>query len=430
MKVTITKVDDANIIMSATIPKEQIDKNIDKVALDAGKHMKVDGFRKGKVPAHIVKKLHGEKLVQDAEAEALREVMNTGSKEAGLKPEELIGEPTFKKFEKTDSGINVEIEVSIKPKIDLGDYSDLAPKFDKPVIADAEVMERLEGLATSQAPFEKIARKRALKKDDMAVIDFAGSIDGVPFDGGTAEKFSLRIGSGQFIPGFEDQMIGMKPEETKTITVTFPESYGAAALAGKEANFEVTLHEIQHKATPAIDDELAKKLLQGTEGASLDMLKEKIKEQLEREQISKLYNDELKPKIVDALVAKYTFALPNNIVEQEIDGKINQRASQMSEEELNGYKENPEKIETLRAEVREEAEMSVRATFAVDALAREEKITVSDDEVSQALYYEAVMSGQDPQKVMEYYTKNNLLPAIKMGIIEDKLFGKLLGIEA
>ncbi len=430
MKVTVTKVDDANIIMSATISKEQIDKNIDKVAIDAGKHMKVDGFRKGKVPAHVVKKLHGDKLVQDAEADALREVMNEGSKEAGLKPEELIGEPTFKKFEKTDSGIDVEIEVSVKPTIVLGDYSDLAPKFDKPVVQDAEITERLEGLATSQAPFAKIKGKRALKKDDMSVMDFAGSIDGVPFDGGTAEKFSLRIGSGQFIPGFEDQMIGMKMGETKTVTVTFPESYGAANLAGKEAAFEVTLHEIQEKVTPALDDELAVKLLHGTEGASLDMLKEKIKDQLEREKISKLYNDELKPKIVDALVAKYTFALPNNIVEQEIDGKINQRASQMSEEELNGYKENPEKIETLRAEVREEAEMSVRATFAVDALARAEEITVSDDEVSQALYYEAVMSGQDPQKVVEYYTQNNLMPAVKMGIIEDKLFGKLLGIEA
>lgn len=430
MKVTITKVDDANIIMSATIPKEQIDKNIDKVAIDAGKHMKVDGFRKGKVPAHVVKKLHGEKLVQDAEAEALREVMNEGSKEAGLKPEDLIGEPTFKKFEKTDSGINVEIEVSIKPTIVLGDYSDLAPKFDKPVIEDAEITERLEGLASSQAPFSKIKKSRALKKDDMSVMDFAGSIDGVPFDGGTAEKFSLRIGSGQFIPGFEDQMIGMKMGETKTVTVTFPESYGAANLAGKEANFEVTLHEIQVKEVPALDDELAKKLLHDAEGASLDMLKAKIKDQLEREKISKLYNDELKPQIIDALVAKYTFDLPNNIVEQEIDGKINQRASQMSEEELNGYKENPEKIETLRAEVREEAEMSVRATFAVDALARAEEITVSDDEVSQALYYEAVMSGQDPQKVVEYYTQNNLMPAVKMGIIEDKLFGKLLGIEA
>jgi len=299
-----------------------------------------------------------------------------------------------------------------------------------PKVEDAEVTERLEGLATSQAPFSKIKKSRALKNEDMAVMDFAGSIDGVPFDGGTAEKFSLRIGSGQFIPGFEDQMIGMKMDETKTVTVTFPESYGAANLAGKEANFEVILHEIQIKEVPAIDDELAKKLLHGAEGASLEMLKDKIKDQLEREKISKLYNDELKPKIVDALVAKYTFALPNNIVEQEIDGKINQRASQMSEEELNGYKENPETIETLRAEVREEAEMSVRATFAVDALARKEEVTVNDDEVSQALYYEAVMSGQDPQKVMEYYTQNNLLPAVKMGIIEDKLFGKLLGIEA
>lgn len=251
----------------------------------------------------------------------------------------------------------------------------------------------------------------------------------MPFEGGKAENFSLKIGSGQFIPGFEDQMIGMKPNETKTIKVTFPAEYGAANLAGKEADFEVTLNEIQVKATPTLDDELAAKLLHGVEGANVDMLKERIKEQLQREEISKLYNSELKPQLVDALVAKYDFALPNNIVEQEVDVKINQKAGTMSAEELESYKNNPEKVDALRDEVRDEAKMSVKATFIVDALARAEKISANDQEVSQAIYYEAIMSGQDPQKVMEYYSKNNLLPAIKMGIIEDKLFSKLLGLE-
>jgi trigger factor len=429
VKVTVNKIDEANMLFSATIPLSDIDKRIDTLAQQAGKSMKVDGFRKGKVPAHVVKKLHGEKLANDAEGEAVRNILNEGSKEAKLNQKDLIGEPFFKKFERGAKGIDVEIEVSVKPTFELGDYSNVVKKPAKPKISKKVLDERIEGLVTAQAPFEKIKEDRGLASGDMAVIDFVGSVDGVEFDGGKAENFSLKIGSGQFIPGFEDQMIGMKAGKTKVVKVKFPENYGAANLAGKDAEFKVTLHEIQVKAKPELNDELAAKLLQGKEGANVEMLKEQITEQLQREEISKKYHEELKPALVEALVAKYSFALPNNIVEQEIDAKLNQKASQMSKEEIEELKSDVEKIKAMREELRGEASDSVKATFIVDALAKAENISVNDQEVSQVIYYEAMMSGQDPQKVMEYYSKNNLLPAIKMGIIEDKLFSKILGLE-
>lgn len=429
MKVTVNKIDESNMLFSATILQADLDKEINKLASGAGKSIKVDGFRKGKVPAHVVKKLHGEKLTQDAEGEAIRNILNEGSKEAGLKPNDIIGEPFFKKFDKNANGIEVEIEVSIKPVFELGDYNSVVTKPAKPKITKKAIDERVEGLISAQAPFEKITEDRGLISGDMAVIDFVGSVDGVEFDGGKAEKFSLKIGSGQFIPGFEDQTVGMKTGETKVVKVKFPENYGAANLAGKDAEFKVTLHEIKAKTTPKLDDELAAKLLQGKEGANVEMLKEQIAEQLQREEISKKYHEELKPALVEALVAKYSFALPTNIVEQEIDAKLNQKASQMSKEEIEELKGNSEKIKAMREELRGEASDSVKATFIVDALAKAENISVNDQEVSQVIYYEAMMSGQDPQRVMEYYNKNNLLPAIKMGIVEDKLFSKLLGLE-
>jgi trigger factor len=268
-----------------------------------------------------------------------------------------------------------------------------------------------------------------VRDGDMTLIDFEGFVDGVAFDGGKAEKFNLKIGSGQFIPGFEEQIIGMKYEEEKTVTVTFPAEYQSADLAGKEAEFKVTLHEIQEQVPAELNDELAKKLLQGEENATLEMLTERVKKQIESAEISKIYNEDLKPKLVEALVEKFDFALPNNIVEQEIDAKINAKAREMSEEELNSFKENPEKVEALREEVRADAVASVKATFIVDALAKKEEVTVNDQEVSQAIYYEAMMSGQDPQEVIKYYQENNLLPAVKMGMIEDKLFGKMLGLD-
>lgn len=429
MKVTVNKVDDANVIISGTIENSAIEENINKMAAQAGKEMKVDGFRKGKVPAHIVKKMHGDKLAQDAEGEVLKELIDAGIKEAGIKPTDILGQPTFKKYDKKESGIDVEVEVSTRPVFETEGHMDVLPAFERPAASDKAVDEKLNEIAAQQAPYTKLKRKRMVRDGDMVVIDFEGFVDGVAFDGGKAEKFNLKIGSGQFIPGFEEQIIGMKYDEEKTIKVTFPESYQSSDLAGKEAEFKVKLHEIQEQEPAELNDELAQKLLQGEENATLETLRERVKTQIESTEISKLYNEDLKPKLVEALVEKFDFALPNNIVEQEIDAKINAKAREMSEEELNSYKENPEKVEALREELRGDAVASVKATFIVDALAKKEEVTVDDQEVSQAIYYEAMMSGQDPQQVIKYYQENNLLPAVKMGMIEDKLFGKMLGLD-
>ena len=425
---TAKKIDDANVLVTAKVAKSDLDEKINKLAKEAGKQVKVDGFRKGKVPANVVKNLYGEKLNQDAENEVVQEVISKGSETLDLKPESILGQPTFKKYEKTDDAIEMEIELSLRPEFEPESYADVVPSYDEPVIEDKERDERVESLVEAQTPYEKIKEERAVAQNDMVVIDFDGSIDGTPFEGGSAEGFSLRIGSSQFIPGFEDQVIGMKTEEEKDITVTFPESYHSKDLAGKEAVFKVKVNEIQEKTVPELNDELAAKLLQGEENPTVELLKERVTEQIKNEKMSKLYNEELKPKMVEALVEKFDFALPNNIVEQEIDVKVNEKGRSMSEEELKEYKENPEKVEALRDELREDAVASVKATFIVDALARKEGIDVSDDEVSQAIYYEAMMSGQDPQQVIKYYQENNLLPAVKMGMIEDKLFSKLLGL--
>ena len=428
MKVTVNKVDEANVIVSGTIENSAVEANINTMAVQAGKEMKVDGFRKGKVPAHVVKQLHGDKLAQDAEGEVIKELIDAGVKEAGINPADILGQPTFKKYDKKEDGIEVEVEVSTRPVFELEGYMDVIPKFDKPEVDTKELEKRLQDLATTQVPYTKIARKRMVRNGDMTVIDFEGFIGDVPFDGGKAEKFKLEIGSNQFIDGFEEQIIGMKYEEEKEITVTFPADYQSAELAGKEAMFKVTLHTIEEKKAGEADDELAQKLLKDDK-ATLETLKEKLADQLDSEVMGKLYQEELKPQLVEALVNKFDVALPNNIVEQEIDAKINAKAQSMSEEELNSYKDNPEKVEALREEVKDEAVQSVKATFIVDALAQKIKINVTDKEVSEAIYYEATTSGQDPQEVIKYYQENNLLPAVKMGMIEDKLFGRMLGLE-
>jgi len=429
MNITATKTDTANVLVVAKIEAADIEKNITKAAKHIAKTASISGFRKGKVPIATIKKMYSEQLQSDSENQAIQEMIESAKKDLEINTADIIGDPTFKKYEKTEEGIDVELVISLRPTIEVEGYDKLAPKYDEPTVEDSELEERLQTLLDSNSPFKKLTRKRALKNDDQATFDFIGKIDGVEFEGGKAEGFELVIGSGQFIPGFEDQMLKMKIDETKDITVTFPEDYQSTELAGKEAVFTVTLHNIKEKAEAVLDEEMVKKLIPGDDSATADTVKEKIADQIKSEKVSKIYNETLKPQLIEALVAEYNFDLPQNIVDQEIDAQVNNKAKEMSEEELAQYKDNNEKIDELRDSVREDAIRSVKATFLVDALARKEGIEVNDQEVSQTIYYEAMMSGQDPQQVIEYYQKNNLLPAVKMGMIEDKLFAKIIGIE-
>ncbi len=426
MEFNANRVDEANAVITATITKESIDTNLDKIAKEASKTMDVQGFRKGKVPVSVVKQRYADKLTQDAEGEALREAMGKGLESLEISNEDLIGEPAISKFDKKEDGnIDIEIKISCKPAIDLGDYKSLVPTVEVKAADEKEINEKLEEIAKSQAPLEKIKRKRMAKAGDFAVIDFEGFVDGVAFDGGKAEKYTLEIGSNSFIPGFEDQVIGMKYEEQKDITVTFPEEYQAENLKGKEAVFKVTLHEIQEKVAAELNDEFAQKVLPNEENVTLETLRAKIVEQIENEAKFKYYREDLKPVFVETLLEKINFALPTSVVEQEINQALNNKVRTMKEDEIKALQEDAAKIESLRDEVKDDAESSVKATFIVDALAKAEEIEISDQEVTQVLYYEAMQMGQNPQEMIKQYEEAGYLPAIKMSMIEDKVMTKI-----
>ena len=427
MEFNAKKVDEANAVISATIAKETIEKNLDKVAKEAAKTMDIQGFRKGKVPVAVVKQRYADKLTEDAEGEALRAVLANGLKELNIANEDLVGEPSISKFDKKEDGsIDIEVSVACKPAVDLGDYKSLLPEVEDKAVDAKEIDAKLEEMAKQSAPLTKIARKRMVKDQDHALIDFEGFVDGVAFEGGKAEKFALHVGSGSFIPGFEEQIIGMKYEEQKDITVTFPEEYQSKDLAGKEAVFKVTLHEIQEKAAAELNDEFAAKMLQGEENATLEMLKEKLEEQMKAEAKNKYYREELKPAYLETLVEKVEFALPATVVDQEINQALNNKVRSLSEDEIKALQEDAAKVEEMREELREDAQNSVKATFIVDALAKAESVDVSDQEVSQVLYYEAMQMGQNPQDVLKQYQDAGYLPAIKMSMIEEKVITKLL----
>ena len=430
MEIKIKALDSVNTLASTTISADAIKSSVEKLAKKAAKTMKVDGFRQGHVPVAVVLKRYEKELTNDAEQDALRDVVEEAIKQEGKKNDDLIGEPIVSKFDKKDDKIDVELTVSFKPSVDVSGYESLIPEFSNPRVLKKDIDEKKTELLKMIAPLEKVESKRGLKVGDFAKFDFEGFVDGVAFEGGKAENYVLEIGSNQFIPGFEDGMVGIKAGGEKDIEVKFPENYGAAHLAGKDAVFKVKLHEIQERKIPEkLDEEMLKTILPNEEKPTEELLEERIKEQIRQEKIYKLINEELKPKFAEAAVEKFKFDVPKNIVEQEIDMQFRNAWSSFTPDDMKKFREDKDALAKKRDEYRKDAENSVRLTFIIDELARVRGVKVSDQEVVQAIYFEAYRSGQDPKAHLEMYRNQGMLPAIKMSMIEEKLFSELFNKE-
>lgn len=430
MEIKIKALDSVNTLASTTISTDAIKSSVEKLAKKAAKTMKVDGFRQGHVPVAVVLKRYEKELTNDAEQDVLRDVVEEAIKQAGKKNDDLIGEPIVSKFDRKDDKIDVELTVSFKPSVDVSGYESLIPEFSNPRVLKKDIDEKKTELLKMIAPLEKVESKRGLKVGDFAKFDFEGFVDGVAFEGGKAENYVLEIGSNQFIPGFEDGMVGIKAGGEKDIEVKFPENYGAAHLAGKDAVFKVKLHEIQERKIPEkLDEEMLKTILPNEEKPTEELLEERIKEQIRQEKIYKLINEELKPKFAEAAVEKFKFDVPKNIVEQEIDMQFRNAWSTFTPDDMKKFREDKDALAKKRDEYRKDAENSVRLTFIIDELARVRGVKVSDQEVVQAIYFEAYRSGQDPKAHLEMYRNQGMLPAIKMSMIEEKLFSELFNKE-
>ncbi|MDF1880118.1 trigger factor [Sulfurimonas sp. MAG313] len=417
MKVNVEKLDDINYIMSGNVDNSVIEA---KVAEYKEKNPAKEGEGEDKDNT-------GE---QDAAGEVFKDFIDAGIKEAKIDVATILGQPALKKYEQQENSVYFEVEVAVSPIINVDDvvYADIAPTYTKPTANAEDVEKKLMDFVKQQAPFTALDTPKAIEKDDVAVIDFTGFIDGKVFEGGSAEKFNIKVGSNKFIPGFEEQLIGMKYKEIKDVVVNFPDDYSSADLAGKEAKFVVTLHEIQEQKLITPDDAFAQKVLNKPE-ATLQTLRNQMSEQVNAEAISQIYMSELKPKIVTALLAKFDFTLPTNIVEQEIDAKVREKTRDFDEKQHKEYMEDKAKFSELRESVREAAKKSIKMSLIVEALAKREGIEVHEQEVIGALGYQATMTGQDPQALVKYYQDNNLMTSAKMGLTEDKLFGVILGFD-
>lgn len=397
MSIKVEKTDKNNEVkLSFTIEAAKFEEAIQKVYAKSAKYFNIPGFRKGKAPYKIVEKQYGAQIFyEDAFNEVVPEIFEKEVKEAGL---EVVSRPDIDitQMEKGKDLIFTAI-VQTKPEVTLGKYKGIELKKVEYNVEEKDIDHEIHHMQERNARLVNV-EDRAVEKDDTTVIDFEGFVDGVAFEGGKAENHELVIGSNTFIPGFEDQIIGMKIDEEKDINVTFPEEYFSKDLAGKAAVFKVKLHEIKKKELPEVDDEFAKDV---SEFDTIKELKASIKEKLEEENKNKA-KYETEEEAIKTVCENTEIDIPSGMVETETDNMIRDIEQRLQYQGLNfaGYLQMMGKTEAdMRKEMEEQALRQVKTKLVLEAIVAAEKIEASDEEVKAKLEEMATTYGRDVKEL-------------------------------
>ncbi|MBN9545869.1 MAG: trigger factor [Alphaproteobacteria bacterium] len=419
MQITQTVSEDLRRQFTVTIAASELDAKVTKRLEEMKPRVNLKGFRPGKAPVSFLKKQFGKSVM----GEVVEQAVNEGSQKAiadnQLKPAlqprvEPVGDVQQVVDGKAD--LQFTVTVDLMPDFQTTDVSKLTVERLTSDVTDADVDEALDRLAKQTRGYAAKPEGEAAAKDDVATIDFLGSIDGVPFDGGKGENFNLTLGSGQFIPGFEDQLIGAKAGESRDVKVTFPAEYHAPDLAGKEAVFAVTVKEIKTPEEAKVDDELATKM--GLE--NLATLKDRVRDQVKGDftAASRLH---LKRRILDALDSAHDFPLPPAMVEAEFESIWAQVEAELKREGKTAADEGKTEDE-LKAEYRAIAERRVRLGLVLGKLGEQNGITITGEEVNRAIMARARQFPGQEQQVFQYYANNQQAQAeIRAPLFEDKV---------
>ena len=371
--------EDGKVVISFSASKEEFAKGLDSAFKRAVKRVNAPGFRKGKLPRAVFNKMYGEEaLYQDAVDAVLPAAYTKAIDELKVSPL-AMPDIDVKEISK-ENGVTFEAVVTVKPNVELGEYKHLGIKKEEVEVTDADVEERLERLLSNQAEWQ--IKEGEAKKGDIVVIDFKGFIGDKAFEGGEAKGYELELGSGSFIPGFEDQLEGKVAPVDTEVNVTFPENYQVADLAGKEAKFEVTIHDVKEKVLPELTDEFVKEF--SKEAASTvaeykEKLRGEIKVQKE-EAAAKAYSD----KVISTAVENAKLTVPTKLIDQEVNSMFEQFAGNLSRQGLSFelYEQFTGKgADELKAEMRSDAENKIKTSFVLGEIAEVEKVEVTDADI-------------------------------------------------
>jgi trigger factor len=427
MEVTETVSEGLKREFQIQVPAADIEARVSQRLDELKDRVQLRGFRPGKVPVSHLKKIYGKAVIAETIDAVIRELNGKIVSERGLK---LATEPKVtipneeKEVEKLIGGqadLAYTLAVEILPKIDLADFQNIALERLTAEVTDDQVSEALEKIAEQNRPFAAKGEGAQAEKGDRTVIDFSGRIGGKPFEGGSGGDVGVNIGSGTFLPGFEDQLIGIKTGEKRLVKITFPANYASDALAGKEAEFDVTAKSLEAPGAIAIDDAFAKSL--GME--SLDKLKDAVKARLQQEHAA-VSRQRLKRQLLDKLDETHKFALPPTLAEQEfnnvwtaVEGDLKAQGRTFADE---GTTE-----EKAREEYRAIADRRVRLGLVLAEIGEKNGINVTEDEVRRAIIERVRQVPGREKELYDYYAKHpEAVAAVRAPIFEDKVVDFLI----
>ena len=427
MQITQKSGEGLSRVYGVTVPMQDLADKLEAKIAEIRPRMNIKGFRPGKVPTAHVKRMYGKSLM----GEIVQETLNTGQQQAldeakvrvAASPDLQLDESTIEKVLAGQADLAFDLAVQLMPEFEPVDVSTLELKRPVHEVSDEEIETQLKAISDSNRSYEAKAEGEPAEDGDMVVADFIGRIDGEAFEGGSAEASEITIGSGRFIPGFEEQLKGAKTGEVVNISVTFPDDYGAEALRGKAAEFETTVKEVRApKADEALDNAFAKRIGFDT----LDALKEAIRNQT-AQQYGQASRFKAKRALLDVLDEKHEFDLPQGMVENEFNAIWSQVEAERASGELSDEdKEKPE--EQLRAEYRKIAERRVRLGLVLAEIGQRNNVQVSEQEMQQALIAEIRRYPSDQQQQAFDFFRNNPAASaqLRAPIYEEKVVDLIL----
>jgi trigger factor len=419
MKANVEEISSIKKKVSIEISEDQVNKEVESFYKDLGKKAKIKGFRPGKVPRNILERYFKDYVKAEVIQKLIEETYPKALSETDLHP---VSPPVIDPGGFEDGKpFQYSAVIEVKPDIQLEGYTGLKIEGKKEEVKDQEVEERLKALQNLHANLKTISEARPIQTGDYVIVDYEASTGGKPLEGGKAIDFTVEVGSGQFIPAFEEKLIGLKPEEEKEIEVSFPEDYGYQKWAGKTISFHVKIKEIKEKILPPLDDEFAKDL---GDYSSFEELKVKLKGEIEKEKELALER-QLKDQVVDQLLEINPFDVPESLVGEQAkamvsDTKLRLAAQGMALKNL-GVSE-----EKFQEDYKAMAQKQVRTFLILEKIAGAEGIAVTDEEADDRLREMSERMHQKFDVVKRYYEKNGLLPEVKAGIIRDKTLNFLL----
>ena len=377
--ISCEKLEKSMVELQFSIDAETFKAAVNNAFKREGKKYAIPGFRKGKAPRHMIEKMYGSDIFHyDAVNDLFPEAYEAAVKEAKI---DVVGRPDPEVVSMSEAdGVVLKVKVAVKPEVELGEYAGLTVTKEAKNVNEADVDAEVKRMQDRNGRL--LTREGAAENGDTVDIDFEGFVDGKAFEGGKAEHYSLVLGSGSFIPGFEDQVVGHSAGEEFDVNVKFPEKYGAAELAGKDATFKIKLHEVKYKELPALDDDFAKDV---SEYDTLDELKDSIrnniKTNLDKQAEQKVEND-----LMDQVIANMKADIPDAMVDSRIDELVQDfeyRISQQGLKLADYLKYMGMNIEQFRAQFKEQADKQVKMRLAMEAIVAKEGITASDEEFEE-----------------------------------------------